>query len=810
MLKNHIKLILRTILKRKGYSFINIFGLSIGMAVCLIILQYVQFELSYDKFHVNGDRVYRTISASYTGDEFNGNFPLSGSAQGPSMMDDYPEVEMFCRIHPQYGGAVLSTTIDGTINQFFEESMYFVDSTFFEMFTFQSLAGDLKTSLRNPMSIVLSEEMALKYFNNINVVGEEIEINGGWAEGIYTVKAVLQSVPQNSHLEFDFLLSIHDLLTNGQYTQDSGWGWSNFLTYVMLNPKNQPKNLEAKLPEFVQKYEGEDLAERNGNYIITLQLIKDIHLTTGFSEEQATTGSSTTVYAFSIIALFILVIAWVNYINLSTARATERAREVGIKKVVGAGKGQLITQFLLESAFLNGIAVIIAVTLSLMILPALGNVVGKNLVFDLNENPMFWVVIATMVITGTIFSGLYPAFVLSSFKSSAVLKTSEGSKGGLLLRRILVVFQFGASLALIAGTLTVYKQISFMRDQDLGMNLDQVLVVHGPRSLPDETNHTDIFGSFKTELLRYPSISNIASSGTVPGGGFNWGTSFRKLGTEPGDAESGHVTFVDSAFIDTYDLTIIAGRKWNMELESDRGMVMVNEAALYAYDLGSPDEALEQKLIVGGDTIGILGVLQNFHWSSLKTSRESILLAPARSQSSYYSIKLDSKDLNQSIQEVEAKYNEFFPGNPYDYFFMDDFFNKQYNADMQFGKLFSMFAVLAILIGCLGLSGLASFTVTQRTKEIGVRKVLGASIHSIVVLLSGRFLLLILISSGISIPFVYVGITQWLKGYAFPIGIGWDLLAIPVGILLTIAALTVSMQSIKAAVMNPARSLKTE
>ena len=811
MLFNHIKLIVRNLVKQKGFSLINILGLAIGMSVCLVILQYVQFELGYDKFHENGDRVFRTITTSYTNGEHRGDYVVSGFAQGPSLHQDYPEVEAYCRIHPQYGGAVVASNMDGNEILIHEENMYYVDSTFFKFFTYEDLNGDPKSALAKPKSIVITREMANKYFGeDSEAVGEFLTLSGGWTEGLYTVTGVLTNPPQNSHLEFDFLLSIHDLLENGQYTQDSGWGWSNFITYIMLHPGSDPEDLESKLPEFVLKYEGEDLAETNSEYIITLQPVTDIHLSSGLEKELATTGSSTTVYAFGIIALFILIIAWVNYINLSTARATERAREVGIKKVVGARRGQLITQFLMESTIINVVAAIIALIFAWLLLPVLGDMIGKMLTLELLSDYTFWTVFLLILLLGSLCSGLYPAFILSSFRPASILQSGKSSSGSPFLRQALVVFQFGASLALIAGTLTVYKQITHMRDQDLGMKLDGVMVVNGPRVVADGQSHRDIFSALKNELLQLSYVKNVASSGTVPGGGFNWGTSLRKLGDDPEQEKAGNITWVDTAFIPTYELELIAGHLWNMESETDRGSVIVNEAALKTFGLGNPENALNEDFLVGNDTVGIIGVLKNFHWSSPKTAREAILLAPTRAASRYYSIRLEGANVRASIDEISEIYNELSPGNPFDYFFMDDFFQKQYQADMQFGKIFSIFSILAVFVGCLGLFGLVSYTVVQKTKEIGIRKVLGAEVTNIVVLLSRHFAVLVMIASVIVVPMAYWGMTQWLEGYAFPITIGWDLLFLPVVILMGLALFTVSLQTVRAAIANPVKSLRTE
>jgi len=653
--------------------------------------------------------------------------------------------------------------------------------------------------------------MAAKYFGNEDVIGEILAIDGGWDEGEYKVTGVLKDAVQNSHLEFDFLMSIADMLNTSQYQEDNGWGWSNFFTYVKLVDQTDAIALEAKLPDFVQKYEGEDLAKSNSNYVITLQPIDQIHLTPGLDEDIAATRSASTVYAFGIIALFILIIAWVNYINLATSRALERAREVGIKKVVGSSKRQLITQFMLESGILNLFSMLLAVVLAAIALPYLGQIIGKSLSISAFNNLNFLLVVAGILILGTVLSGLYPSFVLASYKPSAVLKSSQNADSSeFSLRKALVVFQFAASLTLIAGTFTVYKQISFMRNQDLGMNFDQVLVVKGPDVLQEDVKFRDTYNTFKTELSRLPGVVNLSSSGSIPGGDFNWGTSMRKMGDEESENKSGNVTWVDDQFFATYNIELLAGRVWDLTQEADGQKVIINETAIRTFDLGDINQALNEKIVLGNDTVEIIAVAKDYNWTSLRTANEPILLAPTRASNSYFSIKMEKSSLKQTIADVENQYQASFPGNPFDFFFIDDFFNQQYQADLQFGKLFSIFAILAIFVACLGLSGLAAYTALQRTKEIGVRKVLGASAQSIVILLSKNFIVMVLIASAITTPFLIWGITTWLNGYAYHIPVGWDLFIIPLLILMAIALLTVSIQTMKTALANPAKSLRIE
>lgn len=813
MFKNYLVLAFRNLFKRKVYSFINIFGLATGVAVCLVILKYVDFQLSYDNFHEKGDRIYRTISDTYRNGEFTGTGVLSGYAQGPALQADLPEVKTYIRTHPMYGGAVISNSdVPGEPLRFREEGIVFVDSTFLDVFTYRGVEGDIATALDKPDAIVITRSMATKYFGrDSDPLGKTLQISGGWVNGDFQVTAVVEDVPGNSHFQFNFLVPMHKLLEGDQYKQDDGWGWQNFVTYVELHPHTTAQAVEEKAVAFIKKHRGEDQARTGVRTVLKFQPIKSIHLSPGLAMESSETMSVNTIYFFIVISLFILAIAWVNYINLSTARAMERAREVGIKKAVGAFRSQLITQFIFESVVVNLIAVVLALVLAVALLPVLGGIVEKNFVFDFTD-PRLWMVLAGLFVFGSLVSGAYPAFVLSSFRTSVVLKgVAETAGQKFSLRKALVVFQFVSSLVLIAGTFAIYRQILFMRSQDKGFTMEQMLVVNGPTVFEREGLQERII-SFKNELKKIPAVEHVASSATIPGGGFNWGTTMRKEGDPVEMDKSGNVTWVDTDFIDTYGMELVAGRKWNPEIESDMETMIVNEAALTTFGLGTPEEALEKRMLLGNDTVAILGVLKNYNWNSLKLAHSPILLAPSKASRRHFSIHLSGapSSLQESVKKIEALYKETFPDNPFDYFFLDDFFDRQYKDDQQFARIFGMFAVLAIIIACLGLWGLASFTTTQKLREISIRKVLGASTTSIMSLLSAQFLKLVLIASIIAVPVIWFGIDSWLDNFAFRIGVGWDLFVVPALALALIALCTVSLQILKGANSDPAKVLRSE
>lgn len=797
-------------MKRKIYSFINIFGLAIGVAVCLVILKYVDFELSYDRYHKNAANIYRTTTTSYRQGELRGTSVESGYAQAPALLADIPEIKRYVRTHPMYGGAVMSfIRTEGEPSTFYEEGIQMVDSTFLDIFTYRAIQGDLSTALDKPSSIVLTEKAAARYFKaGEEPIGKTIKVSGALCPGDYEVTAVIENVPQNSHFLFDVLLPMHNVLQNRQYKEDDGWGWNNFISYVELHDNTKPEQIAAKLVSFVEKYRGDDLKKVNGKDVLGFQPILDIHLRPGMNYDSAPTISVNTIYFFIVISILILAIAWVNYINLSTARAMERAREVGIKKAVGAFRSQLISQFLFESLLVNLVSVVLALLIAIALLPLLGNIVGKEFAFDFSD-PRLYLMLFVLFFIGSIVSGAYPAFILSSFRITEVLKgKSARPVGGFSLRKALVVFQFVSSLVLIAGTFTIYRQLMFMRGMDKGLRMDQMVIVNGPAVLKEGTERQQLMTA-KDELKKIPGVLSVATSAATPGAGYNWGGMFRKVGAPEEDNKPGSVVWIDPDFIDTYNVEILAGKKFDIALKSSMNGVIVNEAALKVYGLGTPEQAMNQQLILG-DTTDIVGVVKNFHWNSLKTDHTPFMFKADTISGRAFSIHITTNNMTKTLEAIENKYKDIFPGNPFDYYFLDDFFDKQYKDDRQFGNIFSLFAGLAIVIACLGLWGLASFTTTQKLKEIGIRKVLGASVSSIMRLLSWQFFKLVLIAAVIGLPLTWYGLNEWLSGFAFRIPLSVDLFIVPTIILTIIAITTVGLRITNGANVNPAKILRSE
>jgi putative ABC transport system permease protein len=799
MIKNYIKIAWRNIIRNKTFSAINIVGLSLGIAACILILQYVAFELSFDDFHKNKDQIYRVRQDRYNEGKLSTQWAAGTYAVGNSFKDAFSEVQDYVKLIRHR-----PTMMDYGDRSLKVEKVYTASSSFFNIFSYPLLSGDARTALTEPNTVVLSESVAKNFFGSENPVGKTMLRN---KKSAYKVTGVFKDMPANTHLKADILISYATFLSETKDNQpETAWQWDGCLTYLKLRPNTDIPKLEAKFPALVDKLAGED-----HNAVYLLQPLTDIHLYSHYMMEAEANGDGNTVYLLLGIAFFIVVIAWVNYINLATARAINRAREVGVRKAVGSQRSQLIGQFMTESVLLNGFAVILALLLVAVSLPKFNEISGQALSFQLLASRMFWLPLITLFVIGAFFSGLYPAFVLSGFKPVVVLKgkVSTSAKGA-LLRKSLVVFQFAASLFLLVGTLTVFQQIRFMRQQSLGINIDQTLVINPP-IIADDSTYMRQMSAFKDELLRQSGIKSIAASTVVPGEASDWNAGgIRLKGTDESQGKQYRVIGVDYDFLKTYDLKLIAGRNFSKEFGSDPKAVVFNKMAVKQLGFNNPQEAVGKEIDFWGETFTIVGVTDNFHQQSLKDAYEPLIIRLIPDIRGYFSVKLTSGSATASVATIQSEWNRFFSGNPFEYIFLDERFNDQYKADQRFGQIFGVFTGLAILVACLGLFGLASFTTAQRTKEIGIRKVLGSSVYAIVEMLYREFAILILISFVIAAPLAWFATSQWLNGYAFRTSIQWWLFAAPFALVLIIALLTVSFQSIKAALMNPIQSLKSE
>ena len=804
MIKNYFKMTWRNIINHKVYAGINIFGLAIGIASCLLILQYVAFEWSYENFHTNKERIFRIKQDRYEKGKLATEWAAGAFAAGNSFKDAIPEIEDYVKLI-NIGSAV--TVLNNQPLKI--EKTFYASSSFFKIFSYPLLEGDPKTALTEPYTAVISETTAKKMFGNENVIGKTLDLD---RDGNYKITGVFKDMQANTQLRPDVLLSYVTFAKLGSgSTPETAWFWDGCLTYVLLRNDANPKTVEAKFPAIVEKLTGADFRKYNVSATYLLQPLMDIHLYSHFMGEPEENGDGKTVYLLFFTSFFIVVIGWVNYINLSTARAINRAKEVGVRKAIGSKRWQLIAQFLFESLLLNGFALVLALVLMIIALPTFNEMSGQQLSFSLLSKNDFWIALITLFVTGVICSGLYPAFILSGFKPVQVLKGKMvATKQGSFLRKSLVVFQFSASLFLLIGILTVYRQIQFMRSQTLGVNIDQTLIVSPPMIRNDSTFLAQK-NAFKEELLSHSSIRGVAVSSSVPGDKVRWNAGgIRLVGSDESTGKQYRVIGVDYDYMKVYGLKLLAGHPFSKDFGADPHAVIFNRMGIEQLGFNKPEEAVGKQIDFWGEKYTIAGVAENFHQQSLRDAYEPLILRLIPNIPGFCAIKINQSQSNQTINEVKASWNKFFPGNTFDYFFLDEHFDEQYKADQRFGQVFGLFTTLAIIVACLGLFGLASYTTLQRTKEIGIRKVLGSSASGILKLLYREFVVLLLVAFVLAVPLAWYATHQWLEGYAFHIDMHWSYFVIPFFVIVVIALLAVSFQSLKAALANPVKSLRTE
>jgi putative ABC transport system permease protein len=813
MFRNYVTIAFRNLVKRRFFSSLNILGLSIGMAACLLIFQYVVFEYSFDRFNVHRENLYRVNMTTKQNGVTRDNEIYTYYGMGPAIAEQVPEVEAYARVHPNWSaGTFVFRDARGQEQAIKAEGVYFVDPSFLSLFTYPLVQGDITSALKEPRTMLLSEAMAQKFFGDQDPVGRQLDLVA-WTDGNYRITGVFKDVPENSHFQFDFLIPIRDILEDdhGQY-QGGGWNWTNFHTYVQLKPGTDLPAVASKFEQIVTENKLENFERRNISAEIELQSLLDIHLYTSIPTTDVVQGSYKTVYFFTIIAVFILIIAWVNYINLSTARAVERAKEVGVRKAAGAKRQQLVWQFLLEAILMNGVALLLAIGLTWLLLPYLNQLAGVAISNDTWRDPRFWAAFLAILGVGAGLSTLYPAYILSGFEPTTVLKGQlKALTSRVSLRKVLVVFQFAASMALLTGTYIVYSQVDYMRKLDLGIDLEQVMIVRRPPILQEGANFSEMKQTFEQELMKFPVIAEVAASTAIPGDGYTLGTSFRKGSAQPSESKMCKVEWIDYDFIDTYGISVLAGRNFGPTFTADTAGVLINETAALTLGFDTPSEAVGQSVNIGGgnNLHQVVGLTKDFNWMSVAQPTDPLLFLLTKTGRNF-SIRLKSETLTKTIDTIRQVYDHVFPGNPFDFFFLDAYFDQQYRADQRFGTLFGAFALLAILVACLGLVGLAAYTASQRTKEIGVRKVLGASLATIVRLLISDFAKLVLLALVVTIPLAYFGAKYWLTNFASRIDLNVWLFLIPGAIVFTFALLAVSYHTTRISMTDPVKSLRYE
>jgi len=792
MIKNYFKIAFRNLWRHRTFSFINIMGLTVGLTAFFLIFMYVKFELSYDTFHTKADRIYRVVADLKTPSEtIHTNGP--GWAVAPNIKDEFAEVESAVRI----SNASLLVRKDDI--KFQEDESMWADSAFFHVFDFRLLKGSPASALKEPNSIVFSVSAAKKYFGKTDPMGQSLLLTGDAIPS--KVTGIMEDIPENSQIKADMIVSM-STLKKFNSGLDSQWANYGNRTYLLLKPQTNALALQAKLPAFLERRNGTEMKQLQMFPTLLFMPMKDVYLHS--TRDGSKTGNSNNVYIFSVIAIFILVIACINFVNLTTARSAERAKEVGIRKVVGAGKPQLARQFVGESILICMIAFVLSVIASALLLPAFNQLSGKIISHHIFQHPLYLLTLFLIAVAIGMLAGIYPALVLSSFQPVQVLKGrfATGTKG-ILLRKGLVVAQFTISIALIIGTIVVYSQMSYMRNQDLGFNKEQKLII--------DTHGDPAKNTLKQSISSLPNVLSVSLTGSVPGGG-NPGA-YSQVENKKGDMQIANLDlyFTDFDYLPQYKIKMVAGRTFSKEMGTDTTQAMIlNETAVKLFGYSSAKDIIGRKFDQWGRKGTIIGVMEDFHFRSLQEVIKPLSMRIEPNGCDLISVNLTGSNVQQTIASIESKWKTLIPNRPFNYFFLDEFFDKQYRSEVRFGKLFLNFALLAIFISCLGLLGLASYSTMQRTKEIGIRKVMGASVGGIVNLLSKDFLILVLISFVIAAPVAWLGMHSWLKDFAYRIDISWWVFLLSGIIAVVIALGTISFQAIKAALANPVKSLRTE
>ncbi len=811
MFYNNIKIAFKNLLKRKGYFFLNTIGITIGMTCCLLIFHYVSYEKSYDEHIPEASNMYRLRLDNYQLNELSWKSATSYPAIGPAMKRDFPEVQDFCRL---IDAEMLLSNKKNNI-KFSETKGYFADASSISMLGIELLSGKTGDALKDPFKIVISEKMAKKYFGNENAFGKIMTFKSREQEWALEISGIFKDYPGNSHLAIEYLVSLDTYRSSVKKWTGNDietlFDWYDFYTYLQLKPGTDVEKFESKFPAFCEKYMVVDLLNKTYDELHLLP-VRDIHLRSNYNQEAEVNGNEQTVSFLFMIGIFIICIAWINYINLSTARSVERAKEVGIKKVIGALRYDLIKQFLVENFLMNGFSLLLSLLLFNVLLSSFDTFTGRDIATNISLSLKYWYLFSYIFIGGTAISGLYPAFILSGFQPIKVLKGAfKNTTKGVALRKGLIVTQFMISVILIAGTLIVYQQVNFMRNQKLGMSIDKILIVGGANTVGDSL-YKRIINPFREELLQNPAIKGIAASDCIPGKEIYTTSGAKRLEANK-DAYVTHY-FINGNydFVPVYEIKMLAGRNFSRDITSDKiNKALINEQSLHVLGFRKAEDAINKQILVGDeDTVTVLGVMADFHQEGLQKTIEPIIIQLRASSRSFYSIKLDTKNVGKTIASIDKTWKTYFPGYPMEYFFLDNNFIQQYKIDELFGKVFGVFAFLAILIACSGLLGLSAYNVLQRSKEIGVRKILGATSQNILLILSKDFIRLIIVALILAIPLGWYIMNMWLQDFAYKIAIQWWTFAIAGIIALAIATITIILNAYKAVRENPVKSLRTE
>jgi len=817
MLKNYLKTTLRQIGKNKLFSFINIFGLALGMAACFVIAQYVSYHTSFDSFHSKADRILRLQSTAYKNGEVQGKQATTPAPLTDQLLNTSPNVEAITRFFPfNYANSRLIYSDEYALINEEQDGIYAVEPSFFDLFDVDFVAGSAE-KFDAPNTAIMTKENVLRYFDDPQkAIGKTFKLSGNTGSYSYELIGVIDDLPVNSHFSFDLLMSY---ISMDEFTDArKNWGYNSMLSYVLLKDQEEAPKVLAQIND-LWKNEGNEFYESRGyTFDFYLQPLDEIHVGGSEIDDFSLGIDQTTILALSIVAITILIIAWINYMNLSLVCTLERIKEMGIRMCVGSSKIQITALFVMEALVMNLIGFSLALGITQIMQGYIHELTGIEIgiLFD----PKLIVFMLGLIAIGTIIIGFYPYIILKAIKAANVLTGSKVKVGNLGLRKGLVFAQFMITFFLIAGTYTVYKQINYMKNADLKIDIDNILVIKSPPANinSDDRQSAQLFKTLKQELLGNSEITEVTQGGEIPGEFISWGTLLGLKNTATKDEVSTRLISMDYNYPEFFDIDLVAGRNLkSSDSPWTKGDVVINEKLAEKLGFDNPEDAIGADLTGFYAPLQVRGVLENHHHTSLRGDFEPIAYIIS-GWTEYYFVKMKmdaaedmrAEQLNATIATIKDEWNALYKDYQMDYFFLDNYFNLQYKADERFGKLFTGFSTLAIVIACLGLFGLTSFTIQQRTKEIGIRKVLGAGVSNLTVLLSREYIILVLVACMVTLPLAWMTMNSWLQDYAFSIPIGWWFYVIPAALIIVFALLSIVSKVLSTAVKNPIESLRYE
>lgn len=810
MLLSHLRLAWRNLFRKKGFTLFNIGGLTVGIASFILLAIYINHELSYDTFHRHADNIYRIRHDTYKGNRLEASTAITYYGASPAIRESFPQLQNYVRLH-RADGMINYYRQDGEVVSHHEFNAFYADTSFFSIFSFQLKNGDPRSVLRNPNSMLISESAAKKYFGDQNPVGQSLKLTTQWQGGEYLIEGILEDVPENSHLKFDFLFPIESLLSNGQFKYGA-WYWTNFYTYLLLKDGVDPVAFEKDLSKVIDEHLGRELRKSGLEEKFILQPLTDIHLHSNIGGEARANHDYYSVVFLMILAAFIITIVLLNYVNLSTARSAERLREIGVRKVLGSSKRSITWQFMTETFLVYTIALVLSLLAVAISLPFFTELIGSHLLLEWKESSQLIGIVILIIVTGIIFSASYPALVLSRFNAVSALKGNTGkSSNRIILRRVLIAFQFCAASGAIVATLLVYQQLTFMINQPLGVNIEQKIVLRAPKIIEDKSFMNSV-RYFKGQLSMLPDIGGVTASSEVPGHAVFWTGELRTMHEDNHVRHLMNILVADEDFIPTYNVLLLAGRNFRAGSGYDYGnVVIINETALKHFGFKDAQDALGEDVILNGLAAKkIVGVTADYHQQSLKASIQPTIMQFIPWTSDFITVQFQGNDLQGIINNIQTVFQKAFPGNAFEYFFLDNHYHEQYENEKRLLRIFNIFSTISIFSACLGLFGLSSYVIIRRKREIAIRKVLGASIDGIVRLLTTEYIWLILAALAVSIPLTWYFIDMWMENFAYRPEISWWYFACGGVVTLVLALLTIGANVVRAALTNPAQSIKSE